>query len=173
MIIGLATSNASCMEGDPINLKSGSKDEHFTPLHMAIYGRDYEMVEFLIKERANVNAVDGNDTSCIDLALIRRTVCIAKRLATSNATLSSDMLEQRHATSKKTVLHDTARQSGAAQSVKWLCEMGADLNATTSEGRLPIHEAVLSKDKANVEVILGAMRKEQKENKITSIEVIL
>lgn len=113
-------------------------DDGRTPLHVAVGYRKFAITEYLIEQKADVNAVTQDDNG--------RSVLQAAVGTSGSPAIVSVLLEagadpsfmDKHGTS---VLH-TAAGSGGAEVISVLAKAGADIEARAGGGVTPLMEAV-------------------------------
>jgi ankyrin repeat protein len=64
-------------------------EEGFTPLMMACWQVNEEMVKFLLEKKAKVDVVDKNKRSCIHLSILRKSGRILSMLVAAGAPINA------------------------------------------------------------------------------------
>ncbi|XP_055944745.1 serine/threonine-protein phosphatase 6 regulatory ankyrin repeat subunit B-like [Argiope bruennichi] len=146
-----ATMNSYCEIARLLLLNGADPNvrDPFSPLDMAIRIGDYEMVETLINNGANITQQDADGNSTIELAIFSKNLDIMERLLERS---KFDInLKGR---SGHTLLHYAAI-SGSLQLVKHLVAKGATFNSRDSSGAKPIHLATWEGHQDIVEYFLN------------------
>ncbi len=105
-----------------------------TALHFSVSSGELWLVEMLVKAGADVNAIDNDRISPLDVAARINEFDIAEFLINANANVH---LQNRHG---YTPLH-TAASHGNDGICELLIKAGADVNARTANGHTPLHNA--------------------------------
>ena len=108
----------------------------FTALGLACFFGHQEVVDFLLKEKADVNIPSNNDFKVAPLhsAVAKKSIPIAKMLLEAGANVNARQ------TSGVTALH-SAVHNGQLDMVQLLLERGADISSTMEDGRTPLSMA--------------------------------
>jgi ankyrin repeat protein len=105
----------------------------FTPLHLAVFFRNYDAAKLLISKGANVDAVAKNSMRVAPLhsAAAGNEPRIVKLLIECGADVNAKQQ------GGYTALH-AAAQSGNVEMAEFLIEHGANINSKTEDGRTPL-----------------------------------
>lgn len=140
-------------------------DKNRTPLHNAILCRNTALIELLIAQGANVNAIDEEENTPLQLVAKSRffkdSYKVGKLLVDNGANVNSkDKLKRR------TPLHNAIRLGNRklASLLIRAVENTKDVNQTDTQGRTPMHYAVLRNDFWIVERLVEAKASLSKKN---------
>ncbi|KAH9113207.1 hypothetical protein AeMF1_012562 [Aphanomyces euteiches] len=134
------------LEHAPACLNSVDEDGR-TPLLYAVKSNEFATAKILLDNRADVNIVENNGTSCLHEAAATGSVRACKLLAEHGANLEAS-------TTNGTALH-LAVSEGQAKTVECLLELGANVNAKNGHNITPLLLATLMHKPEIVRVLLG------------------
>lgn len=144
---GLADRLATLLAEDP-GLANAFAPDGFTPLGLAAFFGQAEVVDLLLQRGADVNAVAQNATRYTAL-----TGAVARGDAKIVATLLAHGANPKHRYGPGyTPLHEAAA-SGKTEIVAVLLKYGADANACTDEGQTPLALALERGQQATAEIL--------------------
>ncbi|KAL6176121.1 hypothetical protein ACLB2K_052757 [Fragaria x ananassa] len=116
-------------------LKVNGRDKHSrTPLHLAAWAGQTEVVNFLCKNKADVGAAAMDDMKAIHFAAQKGHVEVVRALLSSGALVKSSTRKG------LTPLH-FAVQGSHVELIKYLARKGADLTTKTKAGKTPLELA--------------------------------
>ncbi|KAF8763623.1 Serine/threonine-protein phosphatase 6 like protein [Argiope bruennichi] len=119
-----------------------------SPLHLAVYPGHTSVVKLLIENGANVNIADYKNRTAIELAVAHGKLEIVKMLSKLKRVNIHDK-----ANDGFSLLH-IAAQFGHLNIMKYLIEIGADINSENDAGTKPIHFAAREGHKDIVQFLL-------------------
>ena len=120
--------------GDPVK---GKNEELVTPLHYAVMYGSAEIVEFLIKEGADMKARLGEDMEALTpLLLINFDNPLALEILNVLIENGADINQVDNY--KRSLLHEYFWSS---EQIETLVKLGADLNSSDLDGSTPLHDA--------------------------------
>ncbi|XP_050249783.1 uncharacterized protein LOC126697023 [Quercus robur] len=137
---------------NPLSIIVNSRDKHSrTPLHLAAWSGQAEVVSYLCKHKADVGAAAMDDMGAIHFAAQKGHLEVIRTLLSSGASIN--------AFTRKglTPLH-YAVQGSHLELVKYLVKKGASLSAKTKAGKTPV-------DLANNEEILSFLEEYERSSK--------
>lgn len=137
---------------NPLSIIVNSRDKHSrTPLHLAAWSGQAEVVSYLCKHKADVGAAAMDDMGAIHFAAQKGHLEVIRTLLSSGASIN--------AFTRKglTPLH-YAVQGSHLELVKYLVKKGASLSAKTKVGKTPV-------DLANNEEILSFLEEYERSSK--------
>ena len=126
------------------------KDTGETPLMIAIGAGQLAMVNFLITSGTDLNAVDPQGQTLIDLALKQGNTAILK-IIMNQAGIGPNTKDNKGRT-----LLEKAIDGGNVANVKFLIEQGADINARDGDGRTPLDRVVASGNQQMASILANA-----------------
>lgn len=138
-----------------------------TPLSSAAGFYPYpELVDFLIQQGADVNAVDDSGNSIV--AWCRHPAILKKLLRRGASVHTANWC-------KSTPLHDAAGDKNGLQRMKLLISHGANIHATDSDGYTPLHSAAVFGYLENVKLLVkhGANVHAKNKDGMTPAEITL
>jgi|WetSurMetagenome_2_1015567.scaffolds.fasta_scaffold227540_2 ankyrin repeat protein len=141
------------LKDNPELVNSKPAFSSYTPLHYAVKAGCKEVVEFLLSNKADVNATAPTEDSSYEFtALHLAAIAGNKDMAELLLAWGADV----KATSRfgEMPLHLAAR-AGSEDVAKVLLAKGADVNALTGSGWTPLHLAVANNSKAVLELLLA------------------
>ncbi|PRQ19107.1 putative ankyrin repeat-containing domain-containing protein [Rosa chinensis] len=113
-------------------LKVNGRDKHSrTPLHLAAWAGQTEVVNFLCKNKADVGAAAMDDMKAIHFAAQKGHLEVVRALLSSGASVKSSTRKG------LTPLH-FAVQGSHVELIKYLARKGADLTTKTKAGKTPL-----------------------------------
>uniref|UniRef100_A0A7N0UG70 Uncharacterized protein n=1 Tax=Kalanchoe fedtschenkoi TaxID=63787 RepID=A0A7N0UG70_KALFE len=119
----------SILSSNPLAVKSRDKHSR-TPLHLAAWSGQLEVVNYLCKNKADVGACAMDDMGAIHFACQKGHVDVVKTLVSFGVSVKS------YTRKGMTPLHFAA-QGSHMELVKYLVRKGAKLNSRTKAGKTP------------------------------------
>ncbi|WP_168464685.1 ankyrin repeat domain-containing protein [Wolbachia endosymbiont of Ctenocephalides felis wCfeT] len=118
--------------GASINAKAGVSEE--TPLCLATQVGDLQIIELLIKEKADIDATNGYGSTSLHKAVLCENINIVRLLIENGADVNFQNKDG------DTPLHNAANK-GNIGIAELLIENGANTNIKNAQGDTPLHEA--------------------------------
>ena len=113
-----------------------------TPLHMAaMQNPNPEIIQYLIAQGADVNAAADLGMKPIHYAVGNRNDEILKILVEHGADAHAVVVSEHYSFKGKTVLHYAAGRNSGVDHLKFLLDLGLDVNAKDAYNKMPIHIA--------------------------------
>ena len=126
----------------------------FTPLIIAAYNDQPEIVNFLLQKGVDVNAQDAAGNTALMGVCFKGYRHIAKQLLNAGADVN-----MRNSNGAPALTF--AATFGHLQIAQWLLEKGADLSLRDSRGKSPLDHAVIQENEAMVELLQRYLPSEQ------------
>jgi len=138
------------VEAIPPSVNRIDDDTDMLPLHYAVQAGSYDMVNFLIENRSEINARDGYENSPLHYAV--NSPCITRLLLTKGANPNLQNEEG------DTPLHRAINDNAPFESILLLLSKGADPTLRNADGRTCLFLAMQKEDERllNTLVIHGA-----------------
>jgi ankyrin repeat protein len=119
------------------DINAQNKHNKRTPLHLAIFTGNIEVIKYLIEQGAKINARDRVDLTPLHHAVYGGDIKIVKYLVEHGADVSSQD------SNKDTPLHISVQSDTNIEVTKYLISKGSALNATNIPTETPLHKAIM------------------------------
>ncbi|PCG19506.1 ankyrin repeat domain-containing protein [Brachyspira sp. G79] len=113
-------------------IKADRSDYDYTPLMIAVYKKDYDMVKYLLDKGANPNTANNENKTALMIAIANNNFDISKLLIQQGANINTQDEYSYTALMRAAV-------SGDYEMVKFLLENGADVNTKDNDGNTVLY----------------------------------
>lgn len=141
-ILRLFFNNEEQIVADP----SVPNNTNITPLHLAASQKNSEILDILLEEHADIEAIDNDQDPPLFTAIQARLLSNAEKLCNSQTVIMADIRGD-------TALH-LACCYGYSEFVKFLIEQNSNLLACDEQGNTPLHVAVIHRHQDCVKILL-------------------
>ncbi|WP_157153243.1 ankyrin repeat domain-containing protein [Brachyspira murdochii] len=113
-------------------IKADRSDYDYTPLMIAVYKKDYDMVKYLLDKGANPNTANNENKTALMIAIANNNFDISKLLIQQGANINTQDEYGYTALMRAAMI-------GSYEMVKFLLENGADVNTKDNDGNTVLY----------------------------------
>lgn len=125
-------------------IKADRSDYDYTPLMIAVYKKDYDMVKYLLDKGANPNTANNENKTALMIAIANNNFDISKLLIQQGANINTKDEYGYTALMRAAMI-------GSYEMVKFLLENGADANTKDNDGNTVLYYNIYYADYGELE----------------------